>query len=527
MLLKEVTFSRPLLSLILSACCIFYHSLFFTINIFQNFTYFLDIITFHFLAFFIFFLFASFNKKLLLILTFLVFSLLTISNFVFNNFGVTLDAGNIANALQNIDDANSLLDAKKVITYVILYIILPVLLVAQTNIKKSKNFKKILLISLIIFALTIVSLKRITHNERYEIVLATYSPISLVSGFYNHQKQNLISKRDLKNLEKIDKIIPDLSLSKKAKELKVVLLIGESARSMNFSLNGYERQTNPLLEKQQNLISFQKVQPCYNATSQAVLCLTSYNASSFDNSEKKGALLAPKSESFIKAFKKLGFRTSFISNQRALGHGNSLLLLASQADKYLFRDSINKNLPNSKYDEVLLPYLEEEIVDDENDLIILQGNGSHFLFSENYPENFAKFSPNCFSKVPKDCDKQEIINSYDNSILYTDYFLNEIIARLKDKNAILIYVSDHGQFLGEDGIFYHGRPGSYEDLQHMVPMILWTSNKFLADKFYAKKIANAQKKINNNLSHDNIFDTMLDCIGAESDLFNRNLSICR
>ncbi len=524
---KNLQVSQPLIAALLAIIAIFYHSFFYTIDIFKNSVHFFDILFFHFAIFFSFFLLLSFNKILLIIFAFISFVFLAVSNFVFNNFGVTLDAGNIANALQNFDDADSLLDTKKVILYVVLYVILPIFLIVKINIKKSKNAKKVFIISLIFIAIILGFLKRIHHNQRYEIILTTYSPISLSSGLYNYFWQNLISQKQLKNLQKISEIIPDLALEKKAEKLKIILVLGESARAINFSLNGYERLTNPLLEKQKNLISFKKVSPCYNATSQAVLCLTSYNANSFNNHQKKSSLLAPQSESIIKAFEKIGFKTAFISNQQAFGGANALLLLAAQAQYYLFRDSINKNSINSQYDEALLPYLEKEINDDENDFIILQGNGSHFLFSDDYPEKFAKFAPNCLSKVPKECSKQAIINSYDNSILYTDYFLSEIIKLLQGKKALLLYVSDHGQFLGEDGIFYHGKPGSYGDLQHQVPMILWASNEFLADKFYAKKIAKAKVKINDNLSHNNIFDSMLDCAGAKSKLFDRNLSICK
>jgi glucan phosphoethanolaminetransferase (alkaline phosphatase superfamily) len=524
---RKIELSQPLIALFLAIIAIFYHSFFYTIDIFKDSAHFFDIFFFHFAIFFSFFLLLSFNKILLIIFAFFTFVFLAVSNFVFNNFGVTLDAGNIANALQNFDDADSLLDVKKVILYVVLFVILPIFLIAKINIKKSKNAKKIFIISLIVIAVILGFLKRINHNQRYEIILTTYSPISLASGLYNYFQQSLISQKQLKNLEKISEIIPDLALEKKAEKLKIILVLGESARAINFSLNGYERKTNPLLEKQKNLISFKKVSPCYNATSQAVLCLTSHNANFFNNHQKRSSLLAPQSESVIKAFEKIGFKTAFISNQQAIGDTNALLLLASQAKYYLFRDSINKNSINSQYDEVLLPYLQKEISDDDNDFIVIQGNGSHFLFSDDYPENFAKFTPNCFSKVPKECSKQAIINSYDNSILYADYFLNEIIKLLQDKKALLLYVSDHGQFLGEDGIFYHGKPGSYDSLEHQVPMILWASDKFLSDKFYAKKFLKAQTKINNDLSHDNVFDSMLDCAGAEAKLFDRNLSICR
>ena len=119
------------------------------------------------------------------------------------------------------------------------------------------------------------------------------------------------------------------------------------------------------------------------------------------------------------------------------------------------------------------------------------------------------------------------MNAYDNSILYTDYFISEVIDHLKNKNAILFYASDHGQYLGENGIYYHGNSDTIDQPEHRVPMFLWMSDNVMKNKFYQKKFKNAQLKTKNMLSHDNIFDSLLDCSGIDSKSFDRKLSLCR
>ena len=308
----------------------------------------------------------------------------------------------------------------------------------------------------------------------------------------------------------------------KIPDLKIILIIGESARAMNFGINGYKKETTPQIKKIKNLISFKDVSPCANLTSQAVSCMLS------EKTEKDFFATQNNSESIIKLFENLSFKTAWFSTQKAVGDNNSLLFIGTQAQKYIFKNTIAKNIGGKPiYDEYLLNYLSTEITDKKDQFIILHTEGSHFLFDERYPENFKIFTPTCAYKNPDKCDRQSILNSYDNSILYTDYFISKVINELKNKNAILFYISDHGQFLGEDGIYYHGNFGSHKSLVHKVPMLLWMSDSVLQNRYYKNKFSKALAKKNKKLSHDNLFDSLLDCSGIDSKFFDRNLSICR
>jgi glucan phosphoethanolaminetransferase (alkaline phosphatase superfamily) len=116
-----------------------------------------------------------------------------------------------------------------------------------------------------------------------------------------------------------------------------------------------------------------------------------------------------------------------------------------------------------------------------------------------------------------------LINAYDNSIVYTDWFLARIIDSIKDTNAMLIYVSDHGESLGEDDFFSHGQD-DYRTEQHAVPLIFWASEKYKS--LHADRYSVAQQKLDQQLSHDNIFHSMLDCAGIKATVIDKTLSIC-
>jgi glucan phosphoethanolaminetransferase (alkaline phosphatase superfamily) len=120
------------------------------------------------------------------------------------------------------------------------------------------------------------------------------------------------------------------------------------------------------------------------------------------------------------------------------------------------------------------------------------------------------------------------VNSYDNSVLYTDYFVSRVIESLKGTNSILFFAADHGVFLGEDGMQANGNSDDESDAVKKVPLFFYMTDSLKKDKFFRQKFSIAAKKTSlQNLSHDNLFDSLLDCSGVSSDLFKRKLSICQ
>jgi len=236
---------------------------------------------------------------------------------------------------------------------------------------------------------------------------------------------------------------------------------------------------------------------------------------------RKNTKLFNEETSFISIFRKLGFKTTWISEQVKIGHfDTSVAAISSEAEEEIFQ---NNNLTLEPYK--FKNYLIDTIKKPSQQLAIFHMLGSHFPYQWMYPEEFKKYVPTCSYNQTKisDCDQESFINSYDNTIIFTDYFLKNVIDAMRDKNALVIYVSDHGEYLGERGMYLHGQETEDAELRH-VPMIWWASDKFI--KLHHDKIANMRSHLNDHLSHDNVFHSVLDCAGIESPVIDKSLSIC-
>lgn len=176
------------------------------------------------------------------------------------------------------------------------------------------------------------------------------------------------------------------------------------------------------------------------------------------------------------------------------------------------------------YDEVMLPYIENFLKKPEKSIMVIHTSGSHWNYGARYPKSFKYFEPVCEElsgkKDHSSCGHTHLINSYDNSVRYTDYILSSIISMLEDKKAFLIYVSDHGESLGEDGFYGHGSLDLRKEQQE-VPLIAWFSDAYLASKPHLNSL-----DINQTISQDIIFHSLLDCASISSNLIDEKLSIC-
>ncbi len=158
--------------------------------------------------------------------------------------------------------------------------------------------------------------------------------------------------------------------------------------------------------------------------------------------------------------------------------------------------------------------------------IVLHQMGNHGpAYYKRYPPAFEKYTPTCKSNQLENCSQEEIDNAYDNAILYTDYFLSKVIQILKNNNekfeSALFYVSDHGESLGEHGVYLHGMPNFIApDEQQRVPALMW-----FGSNFKEKKIESLPAKKDIQYSHDNIFHTILGLMEVETSIYDKNLDI--
>ena len=303
------------------------------------------------------------------------------------------------------------------------------------------------------------------------------------------------------------------------KKVVSILIVGETARSANFSLFDYSRDTNPLLKQQKGLITFNNFYSCGTSTAISVPCMFSNKGrSDFDNSQ------ANYSDNILDVLQRSGLEVVWIDNNSGCkGVCDRVEKIAIEPDPAFCEDG-------ECYDMAMLEKLDKVIAASDKDLVVvLHQKGSHgpayFLRT---PKEFQKYTPVCHTNQLQECSEREIINAYDNTILYTDYFISSVIDYLAKKSdqvdASLIYVSDHGESLGENNLYLHGLPYMLAPAEQThVPMFVWMN------KEYSERFSIDQKclraKSSDHFEHDNLFDSMLGMLNVKTDLYRSEMDI--
>ena len=288
----------------------------------------------------------------------------------------------------------------------------------------------------------------------------------------------------------------------------VIMVIGESSRYDRWSLNGYGRDTNPLLRQETNLVSLPDVITAVSATRLSVPVILT----------RKPALQSLKAgfeeKSFITAYKEAGFKTYWLSNQISFGQFDTpVSVYAKEADVIQFMN-LGGFTNNSNYDQILLDPLHNAIADPApKKLIVLHTLGNHWNYSQRYPQEYDKWQPSLKGvDKPAYTDlkiKPQLNNSYDNSILYTDWFLSQVIQQLKQTKELgtMLYVADHGQTLydGTCNLAFHGHNTQFE---FHVPAMVWYSDEY--KERYPEKVRQLLRHRKARLATENMFHTLLD-----------------
>ena len=288
----------------------------------------------------------------------------------------------------------------------------------------------------------------------------------------------------------------------------VVMVLGESSRADRWSLNGYERATNPLLEQESNLVSLSDMITPVSATRLSVPVILSRKPAT-------QSLRAGFSErSFISAYREAGFKTFWLSNQMTFGEFDTpVSVFAREADVTRFLN-LGGFTNRSDFDAVLLAPLQNAMSDPApKKLIVLHPLGNHWNYSHRHPQQFDRWKPSLFGMAKPAYTslklKPEINNSYDNSILYTDWFLSQVIGQLKAGPALasMMYVADHGQTLydGSCKLAFHGHNTQFE---FHVPALVWYSDAY--GEAHADKVARLRQHRTAPLATENIFHSLLD-----------------
>ncbi len=458
----------------------------------------------------LFFMTVSFGRKGRWLIA-LLLMLSAQAAYYMDNFGVLMDVVMIDNIVNtDIKEVEGLMSIGMVVRLLV-FGVLPAWLVMQywpqvSNVKAAfrARVKCILLLILALVVLILPFTAGYTSFIREHKITRFYAnPTYPVYSLIKYAVIQLTAEqaRDIK------RIAVDAHMNAHdAKNELIIMVVGETARADRFSLNGYHRETNPLLSKEA-IVNFTNVSSCGTSTSVSVPCM----------------------------FSELGRKD--YEKDKALNQENALDILARNGVQVLWRDnnSSSKGVATRvKYEDfktpTLNPVCEGECRDigmlngldqyiaankGKDMMIVLHQMGNHGPeYYRRYPKAFAKFQPMCMTGELRDCSQEEIDNSYDNAILYTDYFLSEVIQLLKkydgEYETAMLYVADHGESLGEHGVYLHAAPYIMApEAQTHVPAILWVGQHFDYQLNQVKPYQDYP------LSHDDLFCTLL--IGFELD----------
>lgn len=445
-------------------------------------------------VFYLFLFVLRFVGKCLLALTFIINS---IAVYFINTYAVIIDESMIGNVLNTQYEESSSFFSINLLLYLIFLGIIPAVFIMKTQIQFTSWKKFTITTSLsLVFILSLVFANASNwlwidkNSKRLGGLAMPWSYSVNLSLFYIHQYQK--NKKEIK--------LPDATIKDYRKSV-VVLVIGESARSQNFSLYGYRKNTNPLLSKTANVFHF-------NAKSSATYTTAGVKAILDYKSTGKLYEILP---NYL-------YRNNVEVIWRTTNWGEPPLHIRNYQNKDYLKTICKGN--QCKNDEILLTGLKEQILSSAKNkiLIVLHTSTSHGpSYSKKYPAPFETFKPVCKSVELGKCSQAALINAYDNTIVYTDYILSQIIAdlkELKEYQSTMIFVSDHGESLGEKNLYMHGLPLKMAPKeQYEIPFIVWVSDH------------SKQLKANKELSQYHVFHSVLNFLNIESPIYDEKMNI--
>ena len=302
----------------------------------------------------------------------------------------------------------------------------------------------------------------------------------------------------------------------------LVLVVGETARAANFSLLGYPRETNPELAKT-DAIAFSHVTSCGTSTEVSVPCMFSpYGREHYDERRIHN------SEGLLDVLVHAGYTVKWLDNQS----GCKGVCKGAGVQYEKLEQATAPDLCDSTecHDEILVRRLDAELAQvDRNTVFVLHMMGNHGpAYFKRYPAEFRRFLPDCATAELRKCSREEVVNAYDNAILYTDHVLARVIGTLsrdpRHLESSMIYVSDHGESLGEHGLYLHGIPYAIApDLQTHVPMVVWVSRQVAGSGDVDTRCL--RQKTGEALSHDNLFHSVLGLLDVQTAAYRSGMDV--
>ncbi|KAE9649401.1 phosphoethanolamine transferase [Pseudomonas sp. PB106] len=481
-------------------------------------------------------IFAAFNmvltflafRPLLKPVLMLIFMISAGVAYFMSQYGVMIDAGMFRNfAETNATEVRDLLSLK-LFAYILVLGVVPSLLLWKVPVNYRRWHRELFSKVIVSVASAAViggvalanyqglsSLFRNHHEIRLMLVPSNYIGASV--GYLREQvvsaQQPFIKIGEDAQRNADVKLQPRKSLT--------VLVVGESARAENFGILGYDRDTTPQLDKEAGLIAFTDVHSCGTETAVSVPCM-------FSNMGRKDydASKAKNEEGLLDVLKRAGIEVIWRDNQSGC---------KGTCDRVTVQDVSNLKDPalcaNSECrDEILLQGLQSFIDHlDKDTVLVLHQMGSHGPeYFKRYPKEYEHFTPVCESNALNNCSRESIVNGYDNTLVYTDHVLSSLIDVLRtnqDKvDTAMLYLSDHGESLGEYNLFLHGTPYMMApEQQKHVAMLAWFSDNY--QKAYSVDTHCLQMSRDKPLSQDNLFHSMLGLLEVKSSVYQPDLDL--
>jgi len=445
------------------------------------------------------------------------------SSYAVNTLGVWITSDQIQNLMQT-----DLAEAKDtwswhLLVWVIGMVIVPIIVILLIKLKPEPVIRQVwkkVLASLVSLAMVgsllfvfYVDFAAIFRENRD--LKGMISPQNMIASFISYYKK----KAPKENLPLVH-YGEDAQVSQNSKGAPklMVLVVGETARAENFSLNGYAKDTNPKLSKQ-DILNFSQVSSCGTATAVSVPCMFS-GMKREDYDER----LASHREGLLDIAKRAGYQVTWIDNNSGCKG------TCDRVEQFKIPEPIQQKWckDGECLDDILIDslkaYIETIPKDDTRPhLVVLHQMGSHGpAYYKRVPPAYRVFKPTCDTNAIQGCTQEALLNSYDNTLLYTDYVLDSLIETLKNTTKYqtgLWYLSDHGESTGESGMYLHGAPYAIAPTQQThVPMVMWFSQAWQQQA--AKQVKCLAQQNKSKLSQDNLFPTMLSLLNIKTSVIN-------
>ncbi len=471
----------------------------------------------------------NWGKLLKPVLTVFFFSAASGAYFMMS-YGIVIDSTMITNVIQtDTKEALDLFNWRMLISFAILGL-LPAWILWKTPLKSLRVGQQLLgnaLMAVLSIAILLASLLAIFQD--FSSIMRNHTQLRyLINPLNSYYAIGMVAakpfQRDNKTLLPVGQDAKLVTAKATDKPPLILLVLGETARMGNFGLNGYDRNTTPELSKE-NTVSLRGVMSCGTSTATSVPCMFSHLGKEDFESRKNNY------ESLIDVLHHAGLALLWIDNQSGCKG------VCERVPQALTKDLKHPTLCKGGecFDEIMLHQLDERIQAlpaerrAKGVVVVMHQMGSHGpAYYKRVPDNFKKFQPECKSNALQECSREQVVNSFDNTILYTDHFLGQAIQWLKKSNAThataMLYVSDHGESLGENNLYLHGLPYRVApDVQKRVPWISWWSSQFESQTGLSS--ACLKKKINAPLTHDNYFHSVLGMVGVRTEVYQAKLDV--